>query len=114
MRISDWSSDVCSSDLEAGAPDLVRRLCQIWRRRHGLARDLVRSVTEPALNRHRPRLALESEIPQRGQGRDRKTLAEGKSGAVRSGRGGRRNIVKNKNSTNITAITTKLISKQQY
>src|SRR3546814_9122564 len=30
MRMSDWSSDVCSSDL------LRRRSCGLWRRRRGL------------------------------------------------------------------------------
>src|SRR3546814_9322172 len=30
MRISDWSSDVCSSDLDAAGHDLERRLSQ-WR-----------------------------------------------------------------------------------
>src|SRR3546814_15916164 len=30
MRISDWSSDVCSSDLEAGAQGNQRRGLRLW------------------------------------------------------------------------------------
>src|SRR3546814_13805295 len=39
MRISDWSSDVCSSDLPGGTVDLVSRLIA-----KGLSEDLKQSV----------------------------------------------------------------------
>src|SRR3546814_11708969 len=36
MRISDWSSDVCSSDLETGsAPEELERLATLYRRADG-------------------------------------------------------------------------------
>src|SRR3546814_13783043 len=35
MRISDWSSDVCSSDLEGRVSD-IRRDVQLFKRKHGL------------------------------------------------------------------------------
>src|SRR3546814_17679681 len=87
MRISDWSSDVCSSDL-----DLLRD--QLLGRRHadverfGEAPDRVRSL----LAERRVRLVAADEL-------DRKSVVEGKSVSVRVDLGGRRIIKKHRNNT---------------
>src|SRR3546814_14641371 len=53
MRISDWSSDVCSSDLEAETDDFVTFIRHYWSSLQGATRerDLYRSlrgaITEP-------------------------------------------------------------------
>src|SRR3546814_14229238 len=95
MRISDWSSDVCSSDL-------LGPLCRTARRRDGRLRK--RPVGPARLSailyvprrapgrRHRPPpLSLE---PREG---DRKSVVSGKSVSVRVDLGGRRSIKKKKN-----------------
>src|SRR3546814_19112754 len=109
MRISDWSSDVCSSDL------VVRQI----RRRIGLAgrpdqgNPLDPVVASGIEKFDAQRIALESRHPGdarscrdggrssvrgrfRRATRDRKSVVEGKSGSVRVVLGGRR-IIKKKN-----------------
>src|SRR3546814_17244140 len=108
MRISDWSSDVCSSDLAA---------------QHGRPRREAEPFSRPALRRpaaacrHRPRArhASQDHAVRRGhlgarpgagrRGaerdpqawlRDRKSVVEGKSVSVRLDLGGRRNLKKKK------------------
>src|SRR3546814_16045727 len=94
MRISDWSSDVCSSDL--------RLLVQMNRREAGqIARKLRESIgiglegmACGAAFRDRPREAPDVGATVDGdvagpQTLDRKSLVEGKSGAVRLDLGGR-------------------------
>src|SRR3546814_4519766 len=39
MRISDWSSDVCSSDLAQGEADELVDLLEVWRRGHRAGED---------------------------------------------------------------------------
>src|SRR3546814_20602414 len=77
MRISDWSSDVCSSDLRAGAgrPVQARRL----HRRRTVCAGRAR---QRAGRRHR-------RCPP-----DRKSVVEGKSVSVRVDLGGRRILKK--------------------
>src|SRR3546814_14648865 len=89
MRISDWSSDVCSSDLQRAEP------------RHAL---LVGVGLEPELVRRdrlldRPRGEEEPDVigaavgGRRGEarlGKDRTRVREGKSVSVREDPGGRR------------------------
>src|SRR3546814_14534903 len=100
MRISDWSSDVCSSDLHAEAPDLLGRE---QRRLGNLLRGRVRGHLGIA---EEERATLQDEYAQ-GRcvadaglqpddiERDRKSGVSGKSGAVRVELGGVR-IIKNK------------------
>src|SRR3546814_16458049 len=37
MRISDWSSDVCSSDLQRSLDDRIKMLLLIWSLTHGMS-----------------------------------------------------------------------------
>src|SRR3546814_1335457 len=80
VRISDWSSDVCSSDLRATAP-LSRRRGRPRRADRGLAG---RSWRSSSASGGRPGRA------------DRKSVVSGKSVSVRVDLGGRR-IIKKKN-----------------
>src|SRR3546814_15409310 len=109
MRISDWSSDVCSSDLFAG---VARRIVH---RGHAGALLGSRILQQRAVDLHRqvPRQQLfengllvrlvfidrTAQIRRRRRlvrGGDRKSVVEGKGGSVRVDRGGRR-IIKKKN-----------------
>src|SRR3546814_7463317 len=56
MRISDWSSDVCSSDLAAGAGAVAAILDRANRRAVGGETDVRTGGGEPAAARHRQRL----------------------------------------------------------
>src|SRR3546814_19792832 len=106
MRISDWSSDVCSSDLKRGENDRPYR---------GFAQDLPRvlfraCIPNRRLHRERDQLypagarwKLERQDQEgtdtvwgrRGQTiLDRKSVVEGKSVSVRVDLGGRGNIQK--------------------
>src|SRR3546814_11608611 len=103
MRISDWSSDVCSSDLEdtpftPPLPPVVQRLVRTIRARRITPPQPV-AVDEddpaqhpPILN---PRLAM-ALGKVRLQTRDRKSVVSGKSVSVRVDLGGRRIIKKKK------------------
>src|SRR3546814_11433221 len=90
MRISDWSSDVCSSDLLAGE---ARYLCPSRPpgcRSPGLA------ANAPASAR---RGAGEADPRRQPQSGDRKSVGQGKSVSVRVDLGGRR-IIKKKTKRN--------------
>src|SRR3546814_16163502 len=90
MRISDWSSDVCSSDLRSAAwlaPPDVRR-----RHRQEQARpqiDALRGAIDDALRRLSPKS-------------DRKSVVQGKRVSVRVHLGGRRILQKTKLSNRYT------------
>src|SRR3546814_19880224 len=86
MRISDWSSDVCSSDLGAGG-GLSRLLAGKRRRRGG------RRVA--GVGRGSPGEALGAEWTE-----DRKSVVSGKSVSVRVDLGGRRILKNNSNGRN--------------
>src|SRR3546814_14268895 len=107
MRISDWSSDVCSSDLLGTGHDL-RRVDEAQRNeqpdqrgqhvddRHGVDR----------LARPDPR--REHGVVERDDeglaGRDRKSVVSGKRVSVRVDLGGRR-IIKKKKTTMYSAVS---------
>src|SRR3546814_14942228 len=96
MRISDWSSDVCSSDLPAGAGGAGLR-------DHG---GVERIDPRRALLGRSPGPGGQVCSPHRGADRgaggapvdqDRKSVVSGKSVSVRVDLGGRRIITKNTN-----------------
>src|SRR3546814_16927608 len=102
MRISDWSSDVCSSDLQAeAAPSFPRTLpAQPADQRH--QRHPQPEVAEVPYQRARPvrRIALADRgQPAAARIGDRKSVVEGKSVSVRVDLGGRRIIKKKNNET---------------
>src|SRR3546814_12561161 len=83
MRISDWSSDVCSSDLD----HVVAAKAAF-----GSCRWLVDTLC--------PRFGIESTVVD---GRDRKRVVSGKSVSVRVDLGGRRIIKQKKHTLNVGA-----------
>src|SRR3546814_17314939 len=94
LRISDWSSDVCSSDLAAAHSALPVRLCRRRRQRRGNAAPQCRRPrgrrAAPAgaegCREHRPvRDAVRAQA-------DRKSVVTGQSVVVRVDIGGRRTI----------------------
>src|SRR3546814_20514939 len=93
MRISDWSSDVCSSDLRARAaagsqaPHRLRAGKRAALRRALRAR-VLRTGRPPARSARRADAAPRARIP------DRKRVVKGKSVSVRVDLGGRRIIKK--------------------
>src|SRR3546814_11173433 len=91
MRISDWSSDVCSSDLVAQPVDCPPSHARNTRNRTG-AGSAVRAFH---LRRHDRRLCA----PRRLRYADRKSVVTGKSVSVRVDPGGRRIITKKINYT---------------
>src|SRR3546814_14035326 len=92
VRISDWSSDVCSSDLVVAAPKRVARHrifgVTVGIHRHGHAVDTLsdgrRDVLEMMVRR------LIGGIEHGVQPADRKSVVEGKSVSGRVDLGGRR------------------------
>src|SRR3546814_16639230 len=107
MRISDWSSDVCSSDLIAPSPlELSDRLVEVHQplsRYYTLDRDVVVPLPEQSQDGalaivggcHRGMPALP---------RDRKSVVQGKRVSVRLDLGGRRIIKKKQKNTTQTMI----------
>src|SRR3546814_15989099 len=108
MRISDWSSDVCSSDLHLLRCDLLLRdgrgtemACQVLGRDAGAnlnGTDLIPALLEQYRGQ---RIAL-----------DRKSVVSGKSVSVRVDLGCRR-IIKKKNSVTTHRKPTQTLSKLQ-
>src|SRR3546814_13015521 len=112
MRISDWSSDVCSSDLRlAGATkrSAIRRDKRVGRRLLVIA--LTAKKLDAGLGCHIPHVTFSRvryfegnfQHPGRSAQRfsDRKSVVSGKSGSLRVDLGGCRYINKNKKSTRI-------------
>src|SRR3546814_19568989 len=86
MRISDWSSDVCSSDLRLRAGPIAVSGAAGGRRRQAVER--TSNAASPASGRPETSTEVTS---------DRKSVVEGKSVSIRVDLGGRRNIkTKNK------------------
>src|SRR3546814_13244523 len=99
MRISDWSSDVCSSDL--AAPSSIHAMIQPS---HVLRNDqtLITSCTIRTGSSSAAAVAGGSTNAAKG---DRKSVVEGKSVSVRVDLGGRR-IIKKKKNKNTNTVTT--------
>src|SRR3546814_20544803 len=108
MRISDWSSDVCSSDLPPSWPRAIARFRQgcpahsPWHEpgRGGQEGRSDAFMTPPDKTRSHP---YHGSIPDRGRPfvrscgcrrQDRKHIGQGKGGESSGTRGGRRNIKK--------------------
>src|SRR3546814_16780087 len=96
MRISDWSSDVCSSDLQMPATARVHGGDELEARRVGHMGVGARHHHAPGLDRLAQRLQggtlefrqlVEEEHAEMG---DRKSVVEGQSVSVRVDLGGRR------------------------
>src|SRR3546814_16693567 len=103
MRISDWSSDVCSSDLHN--PDRPWRIetgNQIGERRAAgrplldQARDGVRIPIEDDADMAAPHETTDDVSTHATEPEDRKSVVEGKGGSVRVDIGGRSIIKKKK------------------
>src|SRR3546814_14933500 len=106
MRISDWSSDVCSSDLlclrDVCAPAWCRKgdLMEhdYWLRRMSVASMMARKATTAEARLIHYDLAGRYSVRAAGiyAGGDRKSVVEGKSVSVRVDSGGRRITKKKK------------------
>src|SRR3546814_13130669 len=113
MRISDWSSDVCSSDLSGGAAKAKRQLSPSWRRSTTVPTPSTWPETmwppssSPSFNGRSKLTAWPAcQAPMVVQARvsfdasaanqDRKSVVEGKRVSVRVDLGGRRNNKKKK------------------
>src|SRR3546814_11295351 len=109
MRISDWSSDVCSSDLQFD--QIHRRLTECFPERRGKRRsahaghhgEAVYSVGDGRLFEDRLQRPAQPFVRHRGQpgkrrrlALDRKSVVEGKSVSVSVDLGGRRHSKKKK------------------
>src|SRR3546814_12718994 len=114
MRISDWSSDVCSSDLRRGRvlllerhtqgnPIPLDRPCSLPVQSAGVNAVIVPPVPSQSRSKDTwsPILTAVSSaggaskaIVIAGRWRDRKSVVEGKSVSVRVDLGGRRHIIK--------------------
>src|SRR3546814_20272055 len=90
MRISDWSSDVCSSDLDGEELPLPHRIAGGKAVQHQRGARLTR-----AIDQRRPHRADRELILRPGEDcPDRKSVVKGKSVSVRVDTGGRRTIQK--------------------
>src|SRR3546814_20656195 len=107
MRISDWSSDVCSPDLAARRP-VAAHPC---RNRAATARLKSRTASFERGARCKARTAASRRIAPTNPQLDRKSVGEGKSVSVRVDLGGRRIIQKKK--TRQTGIRRKHIKNKQ-
>src|SRR3546814_14924879 len=112
MRISGWSSDVCSSDLIAGKTNICTGLFRPVCTRHWATAQLQTGATlfyrqRPTGRgqlRHRLAAVCQSSAPHRKPAghhnaatKDRQSVAEGQSASVRVDHGGRRISKKKKN-----------------
>src|SRR3546814_14451808 len=98
MRISDWSSDVCSSDLE------LERYANLVNE-HFAGRDLVnlrQALMQEAADAQAHVNLLLREAAAIAEQADRKSVVEGKSVSVSVDLGGRRIIQKKKHTTDST------------
>src|SRR3546814_15904736 len=87
MRISDWSSDVCSSDLVGGFADVARQAEPVLAGHHDIEDDEIDRIGRE------PR-ACGIRIARLRDAKDRKSVVQGKSVSVRVDLGGRRSIKK--------------------
>src|SRR3546814_17568368 len=107
MRISDWSSDVCSSDLSVAIMAMVvciqssanhpsNGLPSAMRRDSGCTQGLLTSLSSTKTN------FTTTQVSQIGSRVDRKSVVEGKSVSVRGDLGGTRIIKKKKQAQQIS------------
>src|SRR3546814_16775202 len=107
MRISDWSSDVCSSDLAGCIPEgkaFPKLISSFWNCVQqqlrcgdpGSARDNKPRRTEPAQPKLRSTQSRRFPLSTPNTQGDRKSVVSGKSVLVRVDLGGRRIITKKK------------------
>src|SRR3546814_20495787 len=113
MRISDWSSDVCSSDLPHHPGAHASRLLRLRALRCRARLRLRGYLALPELLRRfgtGRRLIAGHAVGATAfeQGRDRTSVVEGKRVSVRLDLGGRR-IIKKKQNINNTTITTHIL-----
>src|SRR3546814_20822340 len=106
MRISDWSSDVCSSDLVTSSrtPGIDENSCStpsIWTDVTAAPCREARSTRRSALPSVRPK-PRSSGTAMMFALRDRKSVVEGTSVSVSVDLGGRCHIINNTHITNIT------------
>src|SRR3546814_17687761 len=94
MRISDWSSDVCSSDLQRVVRHGLRAQRGVLAGRGAGGRPLRRLAGRGLFRR------VDVQPGDRRQQGDRKSVVEGKSVSVRVDLGGRRIIKKKKKACN--------------
>src|SRR3546814_12151524 len=105
MRISDWSSDVCSSDLGAAAAGEIQAALALALRRVApgeISRCLLVVAGQRLVGRVGDTVAQRLQVEHAEQrvaaaDVDRKSVVEGKSVSVRVDLGGRRIIKKKKN-----------------
>src|SRR3546814_15807106 len=114
MRISDWSSDVCSSDLDHGAPGGQALVTATVGLRNHLVEDDVEHCSGGESHRVRAKRGHERDgpRPQNRHGDERKSVVTGKSVSVRVGLGGRR-IIKKKRTKSYTVDTATLYATLQ-
>src|SRR3546814_16951101 len=107
MRISDWSSDVCSSDLDVKAPEMhgLADGCVEHIQHHQRPRQQVQHRGQPqARPAHADSPARSLSLLLRWLRSDRQSVVSGKSVSVRVDLGGGRNYHKKKNSHSYTAL----------
>src|SRR3546814_14539505 len=94
MRISDWSSDVCSSDLRPRRRRSAARAIR-WKRRWRPVSRKSSATPQARMSWNGTRLQRKAAVPS-GRAGDRKSVVEGKSVSVRVDLGGRRIIKQQK------------------
>src|SRR3546814_11317663 len=101
MRISDWSSDVCSSDLRLAALEQVVQAADDECRHRDLAVVLERRAHAPEVTVVGGARIADQRLQNRRhlEVGDRQSVVEGKSVSVRVDLGGRRIIKKNNKTT---------------
>src|SRR3546814_13315597 len=111
MRISDWSSDVCSSDLallglrEGADVRHDNSPCSLFPSRDHRSLDGDRKAGD---DRRRLRLRTEAQRRMPGGQLDRQSVVSGKSVSVRVDLGGRRIITKKQKTTSVQSPRTDL------
>src|SRR3546814_17087609 len=109
MRISDWSSDVCSSDLRDFTEEKVLYNTNNFYENCGVSASNIVANVETIQNPLRETM----EMFERQLEQDRKSVVSGKSVSVRVDLGGRRVIKKKNNVTYITLLKTNKQTKKR-
>src|SRR3546814_16364627 len=107
MRISDWSSDVCSSDLPAPLRADLDRPASIFARRQMRIGQRRRRLEQHALAVDVCAEALGARVGERRLPADRNSVLSGKSVSVCVDIGGRRRLKKQKTTTCLMSYTVR-------